>query len=178
MRRASLLVLVVALVASVAVVGSALANGGGTDGPRAAAHDSLPLRAKPNGKPFTVKIKVVQRKSETLALVPVTVHGKELAFIVDTGAAQTQVTEKVADELGLAKAGKPKTVSGVGCNTKAQPVKIDQWSLDGHALPTTTGDASKLALAKGELAGLLGSDVWSSFGSVQIDYANETLTVG
>jgi predicted aspartyl protease len=106
-----------------------------------------------------VKIKVVKAKSETLALVPVTVHGKEFAFIVDTGAAQTQVTSKAAEELGLAKAGKPKTISGVGCNSKAQPVKIDEWSIGGHSLPTITGDASKPALAKGELAGLLGSDV-------------------
>lgn len=126
----------------------------------------------------TTKIEVVTGKSETLALVAAEVHGKELAFIVDTGAAQSQVTHKVAEQFKLKKIGKPVTITGVGCASEAQRVAIDDWSIAGHALPTLTIDSSPLQVAKGELAGLLGSDVWSKFGSIQIDYANETLTVG
>jgi predicted aspartyl protease len=106
------------------------------------------------------------------------VHGKKLAFIIDTGAAQSQVTDKVAGQLKLKKIGKPVTITGVGCTSKAQRVKIDDWSIAGHALPALTIGSSDLQVAKGELAGLLGSDVWSKFGSIEIDYANETLTVG
>ena len=180
MRRASLLAGVVCLIASIAVVGSALANGGGaTNSSSPTVAKTQPLRQKAGGGPFTVKIKVLQKGGETLALVPVTVHGEKLAFIVDTGASTTQVTTKVAEALGLAKVGKAKTVSGVGCSSKTQPVKVDEWSVAGHALPTSIAGSSNLALTKGsEVAGLLGSDVWSKFGSLKVDYANETLTVG
>ena len=177
MRRMFLLGLAVCLIASTVVVGSALAGGHGA-GPSRSVHATLPLRAQP-GKPFTVKIKVVQEKSETLALVPVEAHGEKLVFIVDTGAAQTQITTKVANQLGLAKAGKPVKITGVGCTSKAQPVTIDDWTIAGHALPTTTGSSSVLQITKGsKIAGLLGSDVWSQFGSIKVDYANETLTIG
>ena len=111
-------------------------------------------------------------------MVAAKVHGEELAFIVDTGAARSHVTAKFAKKLNLKKVGKPVTVAGVGCTSKAQHVEVDDWSIAGHALPTMTIDSSNLQIAKGKLAGLLGSDVWSKFGSIQIDYANETLTLG
>jgi predicted aspartyl protease len=179
MRRLGALVGVVCVVASIAVAGSAFARGGGTE-PQSPqrVHATLPSRALAKGQPFTTRIEVVTVKSETLVLVAAVVHGEKLAFIVDTGAAQSQVTDKVVEQLNLKKIGKPVTVTGVGCTSKAQPVKIDDWSIAGHALPTLTIGSSNLQVAKGKLAGLLGSDVWSKFGSIQIDYANETLTVG
>jgi predicted aspartyl protease len=169
------------VVASIAVGGSAFARGGGGTEPQQPSqrvHATLPAQALAKGQPFTTRIEVVTVKSETLALVAAEVHGKKLAFIVDTGAAQSQVTSKVAEQLKLKKIGKPVTIQGVGCTSKAQPVKIDDWSIAGQALPELTIDSSTLGVAKGKLAGLLGSDVWSKFGSIQIDYANETLTVG
>jgi predicted aspartyl protease len=179
MRRLGTLGGVVCVVASIAVAGSAFARGGGTESqaPRRV-HATLPSRALAKGQPFTTRIEVVSGTTETLVLVAAVVHGKTFAFIVDTGAAQSQVTDKLAEQLKLRKIGKPVTVTGVGCTSKAQRVKIDDWSIAGHALPTLTIGSSDLQVAKGKLAGLLGSDVWSKFGSIQIDYANETMTVG
>jgi predicted aspartyl protease len=166
------------VIASIAIAGSAFASGSTESRQPQRVHATLPVGALAKGQPFTTRIEVVNVKSETLALVAAEVHGKKLAFIIDTGAAQSQVTSKVAEQLKLKKVGKPVTITGVGCTSKAQRVKIDDWSIAGHALPELTIGSSDLQVAKGKLAGLLGSDVWSKFGSIQIDYANETLTVG
>jgi len=179
MRRLMMVAGVLGVVASVAVAGSALARGGGAETLQPShVHATLSARALAKGKPFTTKIEVVQEKGETLALVAAEVHGEKLAFIVDTGAARSEMTEKFAEKFGLKKIGKPVKVAAAGCTSKAQNVEIDDWSIAGHALPTMTIGSSSLQIAKGKLAGLLGSDVWSKFGSIQVDYANETLTVG
>lgn len=179
MRRSVVAVGVMSVLASIAVAGSALAWGDGTQ-PRSSqpTRSTLTARALAQGKPFTTKIEVVQDKGETLALVAAEVHGEKLAFIVDTGAARSEVSTKLAEKFGLKKIGKPVKVEAAGCTSKAQHVKIDDWSIAGHKLPTLTIGSSDLQIAKGKLAGLLGSDVWSKFGSIQIDYANKTLTVG
>lgn len=179
MRRLFVLGILVCIVASIAVAGSALATGGKDSRTSHRVARTLTPERLAKGKPFTEKVQIVQEGEETLALVPVEVGGEELAFIVDTGAAQTQITSKFAEKLGLAKKGKPITVTGIGCKSKAQKVKISGWSIGGHALPAATIDSSTLAIGKGTpLAGLLGSDIWSQFGSLKVDYANETITVG
>jgi predicted aspartyl protease len=178
MRRLGVLLGVVSAVASIALAGSALARSTGSEAQQPRTHAALTAWELKKGKPFTTKIEVVHEKGEVLALVAVDVHGEELAFIVDTGAAQSQVAEKFATKLGLKKVGKPVKVAAAGCTSKSQRVAIDNWNIVGHALPSLTVGSSTLQGTKGKLAGLLGSDVWSKFGSVQIDYANETLTVG
>ena len=177
MRRLGILAVVVGVVASVVIAGSALARDRNTEKPPPQ-NATLTGRELARSKPFTTKIKVVHEQSEVLALVAAKVHGEELAFIVDTGAARSEVAARFADKLGLKKIGKPVKVAAAGCTSKSQHVEIENWSIAGHALPSLTIGSATLQIAKGKLAGLLGSDVWSKFGSIRVDYANETLTVG
>lgn len=178
MRRLVILAGVVSVVASIAVAGSAFARGGAEAQAPQRGYSTLNSEALAKGKPFTTKIEVVHDDGEVLALVAAEIHGEKVAFIVDTGAARSEVSDTVAKKLDLKKVGKPLKVAAAGCTSKAQHVEIDDWSIAGHALPALTIGSSNLQIAKGKLAGLLGSDVWSKFGSVQLDYANETLTVG
>lgn len=177
MRRLVFLAGVVSVIGAIAVTGSALARGGGTES-RQARQTTLTARALADGEPFTTKIEVVHAKGEVLALVAVQVQGEKVGFIVDTGAARSEVTETFAKKLGLKKVGKPVKVAAAGCTGTAQNVQIDNWSIDGHALPNLTIGSSSLQIANAKLVGLLGSDVWSRFGSLKIDYANQTLTAG
>jgi len=177
MRRLMILAGVVSTVASIVLAGSALARGGGPE-PQRPQRNTLTAQALAKGEPFTTKIEVVHGNGEVLALVAAKVHGEELAFIVDTGAARSELTEPFAKKLKLKKVGKPVVVAAAGCTSKSQQYEVSDWSLAGHALPNLTIGSATLAVAKGKLAGLLGSDVWSKFGSIQIDYASKTLTVG
>jgi predicted aspartyl protease len=168
---------VASLVATIALAGSALAHGGDRTALRPQ-KTTLTARELANGEPFTTKIEVAHEDGEVLALVAAKVHGEKLAFIVDTGAAQSQLSATVAKKLKLKKVGKPVKVAAAGCTSKSQQVQISDWSIAGHELPTMTIGSATLGIAKGKLAGLLGSDVWSKFGSIEVDYEKETLTVG
>ena len=77
-----------------------------------------------------------ERGGETLALVPVYIHGKgPFAFALDTGASRTVVDRRIAAELGLPAAGPEVPVSGVGGNVAAQPVRVEDWRVDEIELP-------------------------------------------
>ncbi len=177
MRRLVFLAGVASVIGAIAVTGNALARGGSSESQQSR-QTTVAARALANGEPFTTKIEVVHAKGEVLALVAVRVQGEKVGFVVDTGAARSEVTEDFAKKLGLKKVGKPVKVAAAGCTGTAQNVQIDNWNVDGHALPSLTIGSSTLQIADAKLVGLLGSDVWSRFGSLEIDYANETLTAG
>lgn len=177
MRRVLILAGIATVIGTIAVTGSALARGGSSESQQSP-QATPTTRSLADGDPFTTKIEVVHSKGEVLALVAVKVRGEEVGFIVDTGAARSEITENFAKKLSLKKVGKPVKVAAAGCIGTAQNVQIDNWNIDGHALPGLTIGSSNLQIANAKLVGLLGSDVWSKFGSIEIDYANETLTVG
>src|ERR1700759_4425750 len=102
MRRLGIWALRVGMVASSFVVaGSAFAsrNDVASGQPRHLRTTLTALELAKGGGHFTTKIKGVQKKGEVIALVGVDVHGEELAFIVDTGAARSLVSGAVAKEL-------------------------------------------------------------------------------
>lgn len=177
MRRLMFLAGVASVIGAIAVTGNALARGGSTESPQTQ-QTTLTAQALSKGEPFTTKIEVARAKGEVLAVVAVEVQGEKVGFIVDTGAARSAVSEKFAKQFGLKKVGKPVKIAAAGCIGTAQNVQIDNWKIDGHTLPGLTIASSNLQVANAKLVGLLGSDVWSKFGSLEIDYANETLTAG
>ena len=131
------------------------------------------------GKRETVKLHVVKgRKGATLALAAVRIDGKgPFVFAIDTGAARSLVARSVAKKLGLDLKGSH-PVSGVACSTKAASVHLAHWSVGGVTLPSRTVDSVSLPGQSGKkLQGLIGSDVLSTYGAVQIDYQHQRLVL-
>jgi predicted aspartyl protease len=127
--------------------------------------------------PPTVPIKVVKRGGNTLVIAPVTINGRSLQFIVDTGAGVSVIGRRAARRLQLPAAGRTVRVGGVFGLGTGHPVPLRAWQLGGVPLPALKILAADLG-ARGRLVGLLGSDVLSRFGRVSIDYARRTLTLG
>lgn len=118
------------------------------------------------------------RDGEVLALARVVIHGRAFPFLVDTGSSKTLVDVALARRLHLKQVGKPIKVTGVGCSEAASKVRISRWSIGGQALPNIIATKSTIAGADGKAFGLLGSDVLSKFGTISIDYAHGSLTLG
>jgi Aspartyl protease len=128
----------------------------------------------------TIPAKVAKVGEGVSVLVNVCVGGKgPLPFIVDTGAAETIVSSRLADELHLAKVGAPTQTREGDCKVKSQKVKLPAWSVAGVPLQAQTALAIDAPLYNGEeqLEGSIGADVLSRFGAVRIDFEDEALTV-
>ena len=118
------------------------------------------------------------RDGETLALARVIIHGRAFPFLIDTGSSKTLVDIALARKLHLTTVGKPIKVTGVGCSETASKVRLSSWSIGGQALPSIVATSSMIAGAGGKAFGLLGSDVLSHFGAIELDYAHSQLTLG
>lgn len=133
------------------------------------------------GTVTTIPIKVIKGPgSATLAQVPVYI-GKQgpFPFILDTGASETLIARALATRLHLPRDGSSQSVSGVGGSTVVIPVAIASWRVGDAALPKITVASGSLPGDRdvGGMQGLLGSDIWSAFGKITIDYNAGTLTV-
>ncbi len=93
-------------------------------------------------------------------------------FVLDTGAGHSIIDTGLARRLGLASAGPASEFAGVGCTGTAHPVSVGSWSLDGVTLRPQQLTAATLPHmgGKGQLVGLLGSDVLARFGAVRVDF--------
>jgi predicted aspartyl protease len=126
--------------------------------------------------PTTIPMAVVYAEHQVIALVAVQFSSTTLAFLVDTGSSSSAVSTKAASTLRLTALKRRSTVSGVGCQAKAALVKSGTWSLAGTRLKAQTLLSIKLPVTSSAgLAGLLGSDELSRFGSVVLDYAGGRL---
>ena len=182
----------------IATAGAAAALGGayyaGTRNAAEPAADPKPLvgAVNPKGKPIklrtetppkgrlTVGLQVVAdpKARDTVALVPVFINGKgPLAFALDTGASSTVIDEKVARKVGLRPGKSLGTMRGVAGSTEGREVRIRDWRADKVKLvPDRVATIKGLAGKKGDgPQGLLGSDVLSRYGRVQIDYDGDKL---
>lgn len=134
-----------------------------------------------SSSPMTVSLRILKgADNSTLALAPVYIHGEgPYQFIVDTGASVSIMRREIARQLALPPAGSRQQVNGVGGTEQIAFVTISNWRADRLALPHGTIGSGTLPFNDGgsPLDGLLGSDVWSQFGKVTIDYAAATLTV-
>lgn len=134
----------------------------------------------PGGK---VPIKVFHSPTGAAAvLVPISIGHGHGYFILDTGAERSMIDQRVAKQLGLRPVGRKHVLCGIaGCNRPMRSVNVSGWQLGGVALPAThLAQGNLLALFPGPTiaAGLLGADVLTAFGKINIDFANSLLTLG
>jgi hypothetical protein len=116
----------------------------------------------------------------TLVLAPVTIDNRgPYTFAVDTGASTSLIDQTLAKQLGLKQAGAPQPIAGISSNEQAIPVRVTHWHAGNIVLPSAVIASAGLFQSQHdqELQGLLGSDIWSQFGKITIDYADGTLTV-
>lgn len=124
----------------------------------------------------------VQRdlNGSTIVVASVMIEGQgPFALAIDTGASVSIVDRSVANQAGLPQVGIPEPVAGVGGSQNAVPVQVNNWSVGKIQLPSTRIATLSLPDAQktNGIVGLLGSDVLSQFGVVQVDYSNSTLVV-
>jgi predicted aspartyl protease len=128
----------------------------------------------------TVPIVVVKTRSgATAVLVRVFIHGRLIPMLIDTGATVSVINVTAARHLHLRTVGKRHRFCGVTGCAFARRVRVSNWNIDGVVpLPTVVVSSSPIAGLNAHGFGLLGSDVLSQFGSVTINYAAKTLTLG
>lgn len=114
---------------------------------------------------------------QTLALVPVFINGVgPYAFALDTGSTRSVVDTSVVRGLGLPIVGSEEVTGAMGVET-AELVQVDQWRAGSVGLPASTAYTIDFPVAARTigLAGSLGSDVLSQYGSITIDLQAEEL---
>jgi aspartyl protease len=133
------------------------------------------------GTGTTIPLTIVRGSDHsTLATVPVTINGKgPYAFVLDTGASISLVDASVARQLNLPRSGGRQPVSGVGGTELVAFVVVTTWKAGSVALPRSTIGSGSLpsGQADNRVSGLLGSDIWSQFGKISVDYDLGVLTV-
>jgi len=113
---------------------------------------------------------IVARQGGVVAYAPIRFNGSTAhLFVVDTGAAVSDISTLLARSLHLASAQRSIEFSAsFGCPANLTEVRSGRWTVGSASLPpqlVATLPASGL-----HIAGLLGSDVLSHFGAVVIDY--------
>jgi hypothetical protein len=136
------------------------------------------LAERPRG-PATLPLQVVTGSNgQTAALVSVHVGASgPFSFILDTGASRSVISTQIANELGLPVSGTIGPVRGVGGVVARAPVtEVTQWRMGNVALPPTELVILDLGGGRGP-DGLLGSDVLSHFGTVNVDFSRGVLVL-
>ncbi len=128
------------------------------------------------GPPSVVPIRVV--RAAIVANVCIGAQGP-FPFLVDTGASTTLVGSSLAARLHLALLDGPRTVSSFTCKRQISFAAVSRWSVGNMTLlPQTVEVGTVRSPALPNLDGVLGSDTFSSFGAVRIDFLQQTLTLG
>lgn len=135
----------------------------------------------PGGK-VPIKVFHSSKSGAAAVLVPVRIGKGYGYFILDTGAQKSMIDGRIARRLGLRPVGHKHTLCGItGCGRPTRAVNVSDWSLGDVALPATHLDqGTLLALFPGPTlaAGLLGADMLSAYGKINIDFAQALLTLG
>lgn len=131
---------------------------------------------------ITERVKVLHgQNGATLVLLPVMINGKgPFTFALDTGASTSLIDRPLAQQLDLPQNGTPQPISGVSGKEQAIPVQVSNWSVGKTIrLPASTVSSANLFTAQRSsgIQGLVGSDIWTQFGKITIDYGGQTLTV-
>lgn len=132
---------------------------------------------KPAPRPTKIALRVVKQDGQALVLADLVIHGRPEVFLVDTGASVTLISRTLATALHLPTSTATFPVAGVGGGSTVHAVSISDWRLGGSNLPTSTITTGS-QFDNSRIAGLLGSDVLSTFGTITIDYAHQTATLG
>jgi hypothetical protein len=117
----------------------------------------------------------------TILMVPVFFgDAGPFQFVLDTGASRTVLEPGLVDELGLSR-GSDAAGTGIGGGEfNASTVEVESWRVGDVALqPRTvvTTEIPSVPEPGPQFRGLLGSDVLAGFGTVQIDYDGQILTL-
>ncbi|CAN5846149.1 hypothetical protein BH23ACT12_BH23ACT12_16630 [soil metagenome] len=117
----------------------------------------------------------------TILMVPVFFgDAGPFQFVLDTGASRTVLEPGLIDELGLS-LGSDAPGTGIGGGEfNASTVRVESWRLgDVQLQPRTvvTTDLPSVPAQGPQFRGLLGSDVLSGFGVIEIDYNQQILTL-
>jgi Aspartyl protease len=178
-----------ALGSSVVIASLALAScgvGGGGSGSHADQPifpGPCPAPSKPagaSGAVSRVQLQVVKGGAAAIALAPVCVAGHgPYAFVIDSGATTSAFDTQLVKVLHLSSNGPGQTVSGANCTTTETPTVGPSWSVGNVPLAAQTVSSIDIPGfgLRAEPAGLLGSDVLSRFGAVQLDYQHQSLTL-
>lgn len=131
---------------------------------------------------ITEKVQVISgQNGATLVLLPVRINGKgPFTFALDTGASTSLIDRPLVQQLNLPQNGAPRPISGVSGNELSIPVKVGDWSVGKTIrLPASTVSSANLFASQRSsgIQGLVGSDIWTQFGKITIDYNAQTLTV-
>ncbi len=128
----------------------------------------------------TIPVTVSSRQGQVAAMANVCINDKgPFPFLIDTGAASSVVTASLARTVGLRAVGQPLELGGVACTAQAHNSRITKWNVAGLALKPADVTYLDIPLfgQKGEPDGVLGSDLWSRFGAMRLDFARGLITV-
>jgi len=100
--------------------------------------------APPGGQSFPIAAHLTAGGVSVIA--EVSVHGTRGGFLIDTGAAVTELDSKLANSSALKKVSAPTKIGAVSCTTSVQPVVFDNARISTVKLPTVTAASSINAL--------------------------------
>jgi predicted aspartyl protease len=132
----------------------------------------------------SIPFAVLRRNGSQLITVRVAVNGTSTGWVVDTGASSTVIAASQLQRLSIRQVGpRGRAYGATGCPIRVTPVGIRAWRAGDVQLPATTALSSRSSvisrpLGTATIAGLIGSDVLASFGSVTIDFTHRRLILG
>jgi predicted aspartyl protease len=129
-----------------------------------------------------IPIIIVRHGIAVRAYARVMIQGRAYVMVLDSGAGRTVVTNTVSRSLHLQSRGASKLIPALGCDAAVAPVVVSRWQLEGITLPKMV-ILSRSLLGPSRVAGLpvagaLGSDVLSRFGSVTFEFSRQRLILG
>jgi Aspartyl protease len=145
------------------------------DPPRCA----LPLPA--SGRPSVLAVRIVHIDTGDVVLVKACIDGAgPFPFVIDSGSSFSVIDTQLARRFHLHQVGAPQEAAGIACSATVVPEQLSSWSMGGLVLrPQAVFSASLPNLEPNQpLAGIIGSDVLSRFGSIRIDYQKQTVSLG
>jgi len=157
--------------------GAPLANGM-VRGPTATPTPPVLVAGQPT--PNQVPIDVLAADGQVLATVPVRFGTRPpVAWVVDTGSSLSGVATTAVHRLHLVALVGHVPLSTVGCQASVSFAKSGRWSVGGTRLDPQDLVALRLpGVSAHGIEGLLGSDVFSRFRQITIDYAGGRLLLG
>ncbi len=133
------------------------------------------------GRPSVLAVRIVRIDTGAAVLVNACIDGAgPFPFVIDSGSSFSVIDERLSGRFHLQQVGAPEQAAGIACSTTVVPEQLSSWSVGGLALrPQIVFSASLPNLEPNQpLAGVIGSDVLSRFGSVRIDYQARTVSLG
>jgi len=144
-------------------------------------HSKCALPQPAIGRPSVLPVRIVRIDTGEVVLVNACIDGAgPFPFVIDSGSSFSVIDKQFAQRFRLHQVGAPQEAAGIACSATVVPEQVTSWSMGGLALrPQVVFSASLPNLEPNQpLAGVIGSDLLSRFGSVRIDYQKRTVSLG